>query len=299
MISLPSGPGSWSRDPASRVGRVGDLLHADDDVHGRDSSPSDRFPPTRRRPGTVDPPHAPPAAGELVGVVGHRRGDGWSSTRRCRPTTICTSPRPAGGGTPPAWPSAPPPTASRSSWPWVATAPSTRRPTAWPGPHSALAVLPGGSTNVFARSIGLANDPIEATGQLLDRPGPAGFDPTRRAGLAQRALLPLQRRRGLRRRRHRPRRAARRAQALGRPPAVRVHRLRRPGSAPTTAAVPAWPWSSPTGHGWPMATSPLPRTPTPTPISETARSGSRPTRPWTGASRWPRSARSQPFRSCA
>jgi diacylglycerol kinase family enzyme len=32
----------------------------------------------------------------------------------------------------------------------------------------ALAALPGGSTNVFARTIGLTNDPIEATGQLLD-----------------------------------------------------------------------------------------------------------------------------------
>lgn len=35
------------------------------------------------------------------------------------------------------------------------------------GSATALAVLPGGSTNVFARTIGLANDPIEATGQLL------------------------------------------------------------------------------------------------------------------------------------
>ncbi len=42
------------------------------------------------------------------------------------------------------------------------------------GSQSALAVLPGGSTNVFARSIGFVNDPIEATGQLLaalSRPG--------------------------------------------------------------------------------------------------------------------------------
>ncbi|WCO67716.1 diacylglycerol kinase family protein [Iamia majanohamensis] len=36
------------------------------------------------------------------------------------------------------------------------------------GTGTALATLPGGSTNVFARTIGLANDPIEATGQLLD-----------------------------------------------------------------------------------------------------------------------------------
>ena len=32
----------------------------------------------------------------------------------------------------------------------------------------ALAPLPGGSTNVFARTIGLPNDPIESTGVLLD-----------------------------------------------------------------------------------------------------------------------------------
>lgn len=32
----------------------------------------------------------------------------------------------------------------------------------------ALAALPGGSTNVFARTLGLPNDPIEATAQLLD-----------------------------------------------------------------------------------------------------------------------------------
>jgi diacylglycerol kinase family enzyme len=36
------------------------------------------------------------------------------------------------------------------------------------GTHCALAALPGGSTNVFARTLGLPNDPIEATGQLLD-----------------------------------------------------------------------------------------------------------------------------------
>src|SRR5258708_19031465 len=35
------------------------------------------------------------------------------------------------------------------------------------GSGCALGVLPGGSTNVFARTIGLTNDPIEATGQLL------------------------------------------------------------------------------------------------------------------------------------
>jgi diacylglycerol kinase family enzyme len=36
------------------------------------------------------------------------------------------------------------------------------------GTSTALATLPGGSTNVFARTIGLTNDPIEATGELLE-----------------------------------------------------------------------------------------------------------------------------------
>jgi diacylglycerol kinase family enzyme len=35
------------------------------------------------------------------------------------------------------------------------------------GSETALAALPGGSTNVFARTIGVIDDPIEATGQLL------------------------------------------------------------------------------------------------------------------------------------
>lgn len=36
------------------------------------------------------------------------------------------------------------------------------------GSSTALAPLPGGSTNVFSRTIGLPDDPIEATGALLD-----------------------------------------------------------------------------------------------------------------------------------
>lgn len=36
------------------------------------------------------------------------------------------------------------------------------------GTDTALAPLPGGSTNVYARSLGLADDPVEATSELLD-----------------------------------------------------------------------------------------------------------------------------------
>jgi diacylglycerol kinase family enzyme len=45
------------------------------------------------------------------------------------------------------------------------------------GSNCALGVLPGGSTNVFARTIGMTNDPIEATGELLGAlgPGPGGI----------------------------------------------------------------------------------------------------------------------------
>lgn len=47
------------------------------------------------------------------------------------------------------------------------------------GTATALGVLPGGSTNVFARTIGMTNDPIEATGELLAAlgNGPGGIVP--------------------------------------------------------------------------------------------------------------------------
>jgi len=48
------------------------------------------------------------------------------------------------------------------------------------GSDTALGVLPGGSTNVFARTIGLVNDPIEATGELLTA---LGSGSRRRIGL--------------------------------------------------------------------------------------------------------------------
>ncbi len=45
------------------------------------------------------------------------------------------------------------------------------------GTETALAALPGGSTNVFARTIGLPNDPIEATSVLLDSLGAGSIRP--------------------------------------------------------------------------------------------------------------------------
>jgi diacylglycerol kinase family enzyme len=41
--------------------------------------------------------------------------------------------------------------------------------TGGPGPHvPTLAVVPGGSTNVFSRALGRSRDPVEATGEILD-----------------------------------------------------------------------------------------------------------------------------------
>ncbi|HZQ86001.1 MAG TPA: diacylglycerol kinase family protein, partial [Acidimicrobiales bacterium] len=48
------------------------------------------------------------------------------------------------------------------------------------GSSTALGILPGGSTNVYARTLGLAADPVEATGELL---GAMARGSTRRVGL--------------------------------------------------------------------------------------------------------------------
>ena len=63
------------------------------------------------------------------------------------------------------------------------------------GTDCALGVLPGGSTNVFARTIGMTNDPIEATGELLAAlgAGPGGIR-TISVGNVNGRRLPLPRR---------------------------------------------------------------------------------------------------------
>jgi diacylglycerol kinase family enzyme len=50
------------------------------------------------------------------------------------------------------------------------------------GSTTALGVLPGGSTNVYARTIGMTNDPIAATGELL---GALARGSTRQVGLGK------------------------------------------------------------------------------------------------------------------
>ena len=60
--------------------------------------------------------------------------------------------------------------------------PGPQRPDA--GTLPAVAVVPGGSANVFARALGISADPIEATNQLIDLIGAhRGGQPWRRIGL--------------------------------------------------------------------------------------------------------------------
>ncbi|WAL66788.1 diacylglycerol kinase family protein [Amycolatopsis cynarae] len=54
--------------------------------------------------------------------------------------------------------------------------------TGGPGNAPALGVVPGGSANVFARALGIARDPVEATHQLL---GAIEGDRSRRVGLGR------------------------------------------------------------------------------------------------------------------
>ncbi len=57
------------------------------------------------------------------------------------------------------------------------------------GTPTALGVLPGGSTNVFARTLGMTNDPVEATGELLGALGRGSIRPVGLGTVNGRAFL--------------------------------------------------------------------------------------------------------------
>jgi hypothetical protein len=84
----------------------------------------------------------------------------------------------------------------------------------------ALGIVPAGSTNVFARALGLPNDPIEATGVLLEALRAGRRRRERRA--ARRTLVRLRRGRGL------PRAAV----------IAGVERLRQKGRKSTIVSIP-------------------------------------------------------------
>ena len=244
------------------LGRVRDLLHADDDVHGRHAAcrPASgqiaqrkyRAVTERARTGgrrRVRPVRAAvqrAAAGQLVGLVGDAPRPGRD------PEGAVGRPRRDRGRDQPARPRHPAGPgrgrrrASTSSSCSAATARSTRRPTAWPAPLPRSPPLPGGSTNVFARTIGLPNDPIEATGVLLDALAPA-VDPPGRPGVGQRPLLPVPRRRRASTPRWSSRSSGGRSSSAR--PATRCSSTpgSTPGSATTTAAGPGSRCTTPTG----------------------------------------------------
>ena len=138
------------------------------------------------------------------------------------------------------------------------------------GSATALAVLPGGSTNVFARTIGLPNDLVEATAMTLEALEAGSI---RRVGLGvangryfcfhvglgfDAALVEqVEKRAGLKRWA---------GHALFMYPAT------------TTASTPTSRFAIPTGTGWTTATSRTAATPTPTPSSATGPSTSLPMR---------------------
>ena len=104
------------------------------------------------------------------------------------------------------------------------------------GTDTALGVLPGGSTNVFARTIGLPNDPVAAAELLADGIDAGDFRPIGlgqvngryfcfHTGVGYDAAVVADGR------------AAGVTEALARPPAVHHRRPSRPGPAATTAGA--------------------------------------------------------------
>ena len=98
-----------------------------------------------------------------------------------RPTTTSTSPRRTAAATPPASPRARPPTGVDVVVVLGGDGTLNEAANGLAGTTPRWPRCPGGSTNVFARTIGLPNDPIEATGVLLDGARPPVA--SRRVGL--------------------------------------------------------------------------------------------------------------------
>ena len=99
-------------------------------------------------------------------------------------------------------------------------------------PVPALGVVPAGSTNVFARALGLPNDPIEATGVLLEAHASRAHR-SRQPRPDRRPLVHLRRRHGLRRRHRR-----RRSSATARRGRRSTHSLYAPGRRSRSSSAP-------------------------------------------------------------
>ena len=120
-----------------------------------------------------------------------------------------------------------------------------------PAPHlPMLAVVPGGSTNVFSRALGRSRDPVEATAEILASVragrtrlvslGTASASGTEDAGAdgwTDAALVRVRRRPRLRRRGHRPGRGAAGARDAGPPAPSTSARRSAPSCSAASAAV--------------------------------------------------------------
>ena len=117
-------------------------------------------------------------------------------------------------------------TASTSSSCSPATARSTRRPTGSLHTDTALAPLPGGSTNVYARTLGFSTDADRRDRTSCSRSLARGVDETHRRRPRQPPAVPVPHRHRLRRRGDPAGRALRRAEALLLASAPRRRRVR-------------------------------------------------------------------------